>query len=230
MASLASDPNADDIVLDFFAGSGTSGHAVMKLNAEDGGNRRFILVQLPEPAEGAYPTISAITRERVRRAGAAIAKERAGKLVLDGAAPPDLGFRAYKLATSNFRPWDGDPAAIDSVARQVELFVDNLLPDRTPDDILAELILKSGYPLTAPVERIILAGKTVHAVEGGALLLCLERELTLEAIEAMAARQPGLIICLDAAFHNDDQLKVNAIQTIKAQNRGSGQTIEFKVV
>jgi adenine-specific DNA-methyltransferase len=209
-------PAPDDIIVDFFAGSGTTGHAVMQANAADGEHRRFILVQLPEPIEGDFPTIAAITRERVRRAGRAIAAEREGKCHLDEHGTPDLGFRAYALTASNFKPWAGDADGMESAALQIAFFTDNLLPDRTPEDILTEVLLRAGYELTAPVETWKLAGKEVFSVAAGALLVCLERPLTIEVIEAMAARDPAQIVCLESGFGGDDALKVNAVQTVKA--------------
>ncbi len=209
------DPEA--VVLDFFAGSGTTGHAIMQLNAKDGGSRRFILVQLPEPAEGDFTNIAQITRERIRRAAQAIAADRSGKLDLDSHGPLDLGFRSYRLTDSNFVPWSGAGADDASVARQIELIADNLVPDRTAEDILTEVLLKAGYELTVPVERLDLAGQEVFSVADGALLVCLERPLTIAVIEAMAARDPAQIVCLDAGFGGDDALKVNAVQTVKAR-------------
>ncbi len=255
LLSLLNSPDA--IVLDFFAGSGTTAHAVMQLNAYDGGSRRFILVQLPERIDpddieqkvaidlcnslDRPHVISEITKERVRRAGHAIAKERSSKLDLYGNELLDLGFRTYKLTTSNFTPWDGDPTRFDApprqpglfpttIAEQLALAVDNVLPGRTSEDILAELLLKSGFELTASVERLTLTGTEVYSVAEGALLVCLERELTLDVIEAMVARDPAQIICLDAGFHGNDQLKVNAVQTIKTGSGSGDGKIEFKVV
>ncbi|MCC6312968.1 MAG: site-specific DNA-methyltransferase [Thermomicrobiales bacterium] len=241
MLQLATDREQHDLVLDFFAGSGTTAHAVMQLNAEDGGNRRYILVQLPEPTDNAaFPTIADITRERVRRAGRKIAQERAGKLDLDGMRPPDLGFRAYRLADSNFKPWQGDPAQFapdphqaglfGPVARQVDLFTDNLRDGRGPEAILTELLLKTGFPLTVPVVRLTLAGQEVFSVADGALLACLERSLRLATIETMAARDPAQIVVLDAGFGGDDRLKVNAVQTVRARARATGGSIVFQVV
>ncbi len=242
---LATSPSSQDVVLDFFAGSGVTAHAVLAQNGEDGGNRRFICVQLPERLpipEASLRTIADIARHRLVGAGKLIAAEYAGKLDLDQRTEPlDLGFRAYQLTTSNFTPWDGDPARFGApvrqpglfpttVAEQLELAVDNVLPGRTSEDILAELLLKSGFELTAPVERLTLAGKDLFSVAEGALLVCLERELTLDVIEAMVSRDPAQIICLDAGFNGNDQLKVNAVQTIRTRS-GSGDTkIEFKVV
>lgn len=230
----------NSLILDFFAGSGTTAHAVYEANYRDGGKRRFILVQLPERAEGQHDNIAALMRERVRRAGMRLMKERNTRLNVIGNSAPDLGFRAYCLATSNFKPWDGDPARFAAdpaqqglfgpVARQLQMAADNLLPDRTADDILAEILLKAGFELTEPTERLALAGKTVFSVAGGALLVCLDRNLTLEVIEAMAARDPAQIVVLDAGFKGDDRLRVNAVQTVRARVRGAESSIAFKVV
>jgi len=220
----------DDIVLDFFAGSGTTGHAVMKLNAEDGGNRRYILVQLPEPVDngGPYRTISEITRERLRRAGAQVREQatKAGKDV----AGLDTGFQAYSLAESNFRQWDGRASDGQSVEQQLHLLKDNVRPDSTPRAILSELILAAGFELTTTVERIAVADQHAWSIADGALLICLERRIAAATIIAMAERDPAQIICLDASFANDDQLRVNAAQTIRARARQHDRTIAFKVV
>lgn len=215
-----------DTVLDFFAGSGTTAHAAMALNAEDGGARRFILAQLPEPLQPPLDlgdgspelrTIADICRERVRRAG---------RLIDAG----DTGFRAYALTESNFTPWNGDSSEIPSVERQIALFADNILPERSPEDLLTEILLKSGYELTTPVEWLELAGNAVASVADGALLVCLDHSISLAAIEAMAARAPGQIVCLEAGFEGDDQRKVNALQIIRSRARSEDTTIAFKVV
>jgi adenine-specific DNA-methyltransferase len=163
-------------VLDFFAGSGVTGEAVLKQNAADQGNRKYICVQIPEPLdkpEARLRTIADITRQRLRGVKESLAPS-AHTLDLDGRANLDLGFRAYKLTTSNFKPWTGDPANIDSVARQLEVFTDNVIEGRTSEDILSEILLLTGFELTTPVERLTLAGKEVFSVAGGALLVCLE--------------------------------------------------------
>ena len=214
------------------------GDALFQQNSEDGITRRFILVQLPEPldepkrlADGTVlRTIADICRERVRRAGKQIASERAGKLDLDGNGGLDTGFRSYKLAESNFTPWNGDASQIDSVERQIELFTENVVPDRSAEDLLTEILLKSGYPLTTPVAWLTLAGNRVASVADGALLVCLDRSISLEAVEAMAARDPGQIVCLEAGFEGDDGRKVNALQLIRARARSEDTTIAFKVV
>ena len=215
-----------DIVLDFFAGSGTTAHAVLDLNKE-GGNRKFILVQLPEPTGGQdYPTIADITKERVRRVIQKLNDEDAGKLDLDNASQQDRGFRVFKLAESNFTPWNADlPHNAGALAQQLELHIDHIRPDRSAADILYELLLKSGFPLTTPVASLTLAGKTVYSVAAGALFICLERALTLELIRAIAERQPERVVCLDEGFAGNDQLKTNAVQIFKTKGVTSFKTV-----
>jgi len=232
----------NDVILDFFAGSGTTGHATLDLNRQDGGNRRFILVQLPEPLDpndktqkpaidlcdsiGKPRTIAEITKERVRRVFRKLKDEDAGKLDLDGMENQDRGFRVFRLAESNFKLWDAEaPKDAENLARQLELHVDHIRDGRTPDDLLYEILLKSGFPLTAPAEKLTLAGKTVHSVAGGALLICLERELTLELIRAMAEKKPERVVCLDAGFAGNDQLKANAVQIFKTKGVTSFKTV-----
>lgn len=209
----------DALVLDFFAGSGTTAQAVLDLNARSRGKRRFILVQLPEPTgREDFPTIADITKERVRRVIRKMNDEEASKLDLDGGPKPDRGFRVFKLAESNFTTWDAEQAKdADALARQLELHVEHLRPGRTQDDLLYEILLKSGYPLTTPVETIELASKQVYSAAGGAFLLCLDRSLTLELIRAMADLRPERVVCLDAGFAGNDQLKANAVQIFKSK-------------
>ena len=208
----------DNIILDFFAGSGTTGHAILELNRKTGGNRKFILVQLPEPTENKeFSTIADITKERVRRVIKKLNKADAGQLPLNGAQ--DRGFRVFKLAESNFKSWEtqvsNDPATL---ARQLEMHIEHIREGRTSDDILYEILLKSGFPLTTPVETLELAGKPVYSVAAGALLICLEKALTISAIRAMAALKPSRVICLDAGFGGDDALKANAVQIFKTRD------------
>ncbi len=217
----------DGLVLDFFAGSGTTAHAVLDLNRQDGGNRKFILVQLPEPTgREDYPTIADITKERVRRVIRKLTDEDAGKLDLDGGKKQDRGFRVFKLAESNFATWDADQAKdAEGLARQLELHIDHIREGRTGDDLLHEILLKSGFPLATAVEALELCGKTVHSVAGGALLICLDRALTLELIRAMAARTPERVVCLDEGFARNDQLKANAVQIFKTKGVSNFRTV-----
>ncbi len=145
-----------------------------------------------------------------------------------------LDFDRLKLAESNFRPWNAEAPTPDAeaLARQLDLHVDHIREDRTADDLLYEILLKSGFPLATPIETLTLAGKTVHSMAGGALFICLERELTLELIRAMAARKPERVVCLDGGFAlpgrqagGNDQLKVNAVQTFKTKGVTSFKTV-----
>jgi adenine-specific DNA-methyltransferase len=217
----------DFIVLDFFAGSGTTGHSVLDLNQQDGGNRKFILVQLPERTERKdYPTIAEITKERVRRVITKLNGEDSGKLALEGASRQDRGFRVLKLAESNFKPWEAQVEHDAKVlGRQLELHVDHIREGRTPQDILYEILLKSGYPLTTPVETLALAGRSVYSAAGGLFLICLERNLTLELIRAMAEPKPERVVCLDEGFAGNDQLKANAVQIFKTKGVVSFKTV-----
>lgn len=207
----------DAIVLDFFAGSGSTGQAVLELNQADGGNRKFILVQLPEPTERKdYKTIAEITKERVRRVIKKLEAEQAGKLQLE--AKPDLGFRVYKLAESNFKPWDAGVREPEALVQQMQLHVQHVLEGRTEQDLLAEVMLKSGgFMLTAPVEEVMLEGVRAYDVNHGELLVCLSDALTHEALKAMATRKPQRAVCLDSGFQGNDQLKANAVQLFKAK-------------
>ncbi len=213
--------NDDGIVLDFFAGSGTTAQAALEMNARDHGRRQFILIQLPEKTERPdFSTIAEITKERVRRVIKNLNQEQAGKLKLGDAPEQDRGFRVFKLAESNFAPWNADvPHDAPALERQLELHVSHVRDGRTDQDILYEVLLKSGYPLATPVETVVLAGKTVHSVAGGQLLICLERKLTLELIRAIAERKPERVVCLDEGFAGNDQLKTNAAHIFEPTDR-----------
>jgi Adenine specific DNA methylase Mod len=227
LVNQATNLESDGICLDFFAGSGTTANAVLDLNKQDGGNRKFILVQLPEPTGRTdYPTIADITKKRVRRVLKKLNDADSGQLPLEGAESQDRGFRVFKLAESNFKPWNADvPHDAPALERQLELHIDHIRDGRTGDDLLYEILLKSGFPLTTPVETLTLAGGTVHSVAGGALFICLERELTLELIRAMADRKPERVVCLDEGFAGNDQLKANAVQIFKTKGVTSFKTV-----
>ncbi len=227
MLQLAASEGEDCTILDFFAGSGTTAHAVLDLNKQDGSNRRFVLVQLPEITQRRdYPTIADITKERVRRIIKKFNEEDAGKLDLEGAKQQDRGFKVFKLSESNFKPWNAEgPQEAGALETQLDLHVDHIRDGRTADDLLYELLLKSGYPLTAQVEILQLTGKQVHSVAGGVFFVCLERELTLELIRAMADKKPERVVCLDEGFAGNDQLKANAVQIFKAKGVTSFKTV-----
>lgn len=215
-----------DLVLDFFAGSGSTGHAVIELSVRREGQRHFILVQLPEPTERSdFPTIAHVTRERVRRVGQRVKEEPP---TLDGVSP-DVGYQAYRLSPSNFSQWDTGVSGSD-LAEQLSMLVDHVDPGATEDSILTELLLKAGYALTSPVERISVAGETGYSVAEGALSVCLSKSLSIEALESMVERDPAMILVLDAGFNGNDELKVNALQTVRARNSSVGSDIALRVV
>ena len=220
-------PDKDFIVLDFFAGSGSTAHGVLSQNSADNGNRKFILVQLPEPTEHKdYPTIADITKERVRRVIKKLNDEDAGKLDLNSKQKQNRGFRVFKLAESNFKPWNADVLHdAPTLEKQLDLHVDHIRDGRTADDLLYEILLKSGFPLTTPVEDLKLVGKTVHSVAGGALFICLEGALTLDLIRSMAEKKPERVVCLDEGFAGNDQLKANAVQIFKTKGITSFKTV-----
>jgi adenine-specific DNA-methyltransferase len=173
----------EGIVLDFFAGAGTSGHAVMAQNSEDGGKRQYILVQLPEatPAESealraGFKTISEITCERLRRAAKKIKAENP---LFAG----DLGFRVFKLDSSNIRAWEPDR---DNLDRTLLDHAEHLKAGRTEQDILYELLLKLGLDLCVPIETKTIAGKAAHSIGGGVLLACLAPQITRDEVEPLA--------------------------------------------
>ena len=225
MIEIATD--ASDTILDFVAGTGPTAHAVLDLNMQYGGDRKFILVQLPEPTDREdYPTIADICKERVRRVIKKLNDADTGKLDLNEARKQDRGFRVFKLTESNFKPWNAEvPHDAPALERQLELHVDHILEGRTANDILYEILLKSGFPLTTSMETLTLAGKTVYSVAGGALFLCLERALTLDLIRTMAEMKPERVVCLDEGFSGNDQLKANAVQIFKTKGITSFKTV-----
>lgn len=229
MLQLATESNAGDLVLDFFGGTGTTGDAVLRQNQEDGGNRRFILVQLPEPLdrpESHLRTIADVCETRVRNVGNTLVAEHEGKLDLDGTSGQDCGFRVFKLAESNFKPWHANmPHDSEALATQLELHIDHVREGRMADDLLYEILLKSGFPLTTPADTLSLFKKTVYSVASGALLICLERGLTLELIRAMAERHPERVVCLDEGFAGNDQLKTNAVLIFRDKGVTSFKTV-----
>ena len=192
-----------DIVLDFFAGSGSTGHAVMNLNARNNAQRRFVLVQLPEPTgREALATIADLTKERLRQASAKIKVEHPGSAA-------DLGFRVYKLATSNLKVWQpGDDLQADLLSA-----ADNLAPGRSEDYLLVELLLKQGIDLCEPVVTKVIADRVVHAFGGGILAVCLADVAAASAdaladgmaewLLALTPSAPTTVFFKDSGFEND---------------------------
>lgn len=211
---LATRPDEKAIVLDFFAGSGSTMHAAFVQNAEDAGNRRCILVQLPEPLEGAQrdaslQTISDIAKERLHHASKKIRDENP---LFAG----DLGFRVCKLDSSNIRAWEPDR---DDLEKSLFDATEHIKPDRTEQDVLFELLLKLGLDLCVPIEQRTIADKTVHSIGGGVLLVCLAEQIATDDVEPLALgivawhaevapESDSTVVFRDSAFA-DDVAKTN---------------------
>jgi adenine-specific DNA-methyltransferase len=214
---------SDALVLDFFAGSASTAHAVMGLNLEDGGKRRFVLVQLPEPLDpgkreqkaaaeycdsiGRPRTIAEIAKERIRRAGFQIKQGGDERNV-----EVDTGFRVLKIDTSNMREVYYEP---DAVA-QVDLLgqVDNIRPDRTPEDLLFQVLVDWGLDLALPIAKEAIAGKTVFFVDGNALAACFDTGVNDELVQLIAKRKPLRAVFRDSSYGNDS-VKINVGQIFR---------------
>ena len=227
-----------DIILDFFSGSATTAHAVMQLNAEDGGNRRYIMVQLPEVCDekseafkAGYKNICEIGKERIRRAGAKILEEakQANSQLKLGEEPkplPDVGFKVFKLDSSNLKIWDDsliDNEDIATLFDRIDGHLDGLKPDRSNDELVFEILLKMGYPLTSDLSAFDLNGLTVYTVENNEMLICLQPGVTAEHVEQMAAYQPKKIVLASHSLA-DSSAKANAYYLLENQN------IELKTI
>ncbi len=210
MLDLYTDDNS--LVMDFFSGSATTAQAIFEKNAEDGTNRRFLLVQLPEAVDekseaykDGYRTISDIAMERIRRAGKKVQADEAG------AGRLDSGFKVFKLDETNLKVWDEESADLEQDLLDL---VEPVKEGRSQEDVVYEILLKYGVDLTVPIEKTEIAGKTVYSAGFGYLLVCLERDLTLDQIEEMAKQQPARIVFYDEGF-KDDTVRTNAQQILK---------------
>ena len=233
----------DDFILDFFSGSGTTAHAVMQLNSEDGGSRKCISVQLPEPTDekseafkANYKTIAEITKERIRRAGKLIYDKQ--KLKIDELKQKnsllqadkdkivnlqialdnlDIGFKAFKLDSSNIVAWDGNP---DNLEASLDLFENNIKPNRSEEDILFEILLKYCLDLTVNIEEKTIANKKVYSIGAGTIFICLANGITPSVSEGIGVWKTALnptrsrVIFKDTGFENDKN-KTNAMQILK---------------
>ena len=194
----------DSIILDFFSGSATTAHAVMQLNAEDGGTRKFIMVQLPEKTDpkseaykAGYKNICEIGKERIRRAGRKIKDENKDK---EGIEKLDIGFRVLKLDTSNMEDVYYTPQEFTMQS----LFTENVKADRTGEDLLFQVMLDLGIELSAKIETRQIAGKTVHIVDDNYLVACFDRDVTEAAIKEIAQLYPVYFVMRDASAANDN--------------------------
>lgn len=229
---LACPPGKKSIVLDFFAGSGSLGEAVFQRNFESGSDINFILVQLPDHNEisdnaqtSGYKNIADIGKERLKRAAHRIKDKLGG-------AENDIGFRCFCLDQSSFKVWRRDANTLNdqTLLSELESHADQINTQASDDQILFEILLRDGFPLSTKVTRLNVHGKEVYSVADGALLVCLERELTQELMDALADKEPARVICLDIGFQANDQLKANAVQTFKARARSRETAIEFRTV
>ena len=193
----------DDFILDFFSGSATTAHAVMQLNAEDGGKRKFIMVQLPEECaenseayKAGYKNICEIGKERIRRAGKKIKDEN--PLTTQAL---DIGFRVLKCDSSNMEDVYFTPK--EYMDKQKSLFVDNIKKDRSDEDLLFDAMLKLDTPLSSKIEKRSIAGKTVYNVAQGHLMACFDRDVTDEVITAIAKEMPSYFVMRDSSLAND---------------------------
>ena len=215
IAQLCQD--ADFTILDFFAGSATTAHAVMQLNAEDGGNRKCISVQLPELTDeksesykAGYKNIAEISKERIRRAAKKIKQENPDY-------QGDLGFKVFKLDSSNIKRWD---ANFDNLKQNLIDAVDYIKQDRSNDDIVYEILLKYGLDLAVPIEIREIAGAKIYIIGLGALVICLDKNITMEVVNGICTLKTELspeimrVVFSDNGF-KDDVIKTNAIATLK---------------
>lgn len=223
-----------DIILDFFSGSATTAHAVMQLNAEDGGNRRFILVQLPELCnekseayKAGYKNICEIGKERIRRAGKKIKEEHTQVTMEEDKHPLDVGFRVFKLDTSNLETWDATPIEdeqLDLLYRRMNTMIHRVKPERTDLDMIYEIMLKLGVPLTYSVTPFSINNKTIYGVGNDCLLLvCLAEDVQPEDVEQMTEYAPAKIIISRDSFA-DDTAMANAYYILRDHG------IELKLV
>lgn len=209
---------SNDIILDFFAGSATTAHAVMQRNTEENGKCKFIMVQLPESCshqseafKAGYKTIADIGKERIRRAAAKIKKEYPE-------FKGDLGFKVFKLDSTNIKPWEADFETLDESL--LEDYITNIKPGRTESDVLYEILLKYGLDLTLPIKEHTIAGQKVFDIGMGALIICLSDTVDLEVLEGIAGLKKELkpeimrVVFKDSGFA-DDVVKTNAVQILK---------------
>ena len=218
------------IILDFFSGSATTAHAVMQLNAEDGGNRKFICVQLPEPCDesseafkAGYKNICEIGKERIRRAGEKIKSEiEAANVQIalgeDEKKVPDIGFKVFKLNSSNIKKWQPD---FDEIEDYISLMENNFVDDRTELDVVYEIMIKYGLDLTYPVEELSCGETTLYSIGMGMLIICLKENITTDVAKFISNYKKeneidGMrVVFADGCFGGNDSLKTNIKEILK---------------
>jgi adenine-specific DNA-methyltransferase len=216
-----------DLILDFFAGSGTMAHAVLELNKEDNGNRKFISVQLPEKTgekseafQAGYTTIADIAKERVKRVIQKIKEEKKGQLDFSPQEKQDLGFKVFKLSESNFKIWRSRGIeTAEELEKQMALFTDPVSENAAAEPMVYELMLKSGFDLNSPVEH----QNGVYRIGNGEMALLIET-VSEKLIGEVIQSRPQKVIALDRLFEGNDQLKTNTALQMKDAN------IDFKTI
>ncbi|MEG1948915.1 MAG: site-specific DNA-methyltransferase [Odoribacter sp.] len=224
--------NSNSIILDFFSGSATTAHAVMQLNAENGGNRKYICVQIPEATpedsearKAGFNTIPEIAKERIRRAGKKILEEQKEKnngLFAEETSKLDIGFKVFKLDSSNVNAWDSNPDHLEEALNN-SLF--NIKEDRTEDDLLYEILIKYGIELTEKINRHTIAGGTVYEMGAGSLIVCLADNLSSDVAEGIGelwnevcAKDENVkcrVVFKDSGFNGSDEMKTNTMLILK---------------
>ena len=210
----------NEVVLHYFAGTSPAANAVMKLNAQDGGNRKFIMVQLPEPCDekseafkAGYEAIAEISKERIRRAG---------QKVIEGEChenwSKDTGFRVLKIASSNMADVYYTPGVIDQ--GQLKIFTDNIKPDRKPEDLLFQVLLDWGVDLSLPIRMETIQGKTVFFVDENALVACFDTGVNEKLVKQLAGFKPLRVVFRDNGFVSD-AVKINVEQIFKQMSPGT---------
>lgn len=254
LIKIVSNKDTNDIILDFFSGSATTAHAVMQLNAEDGGNRKFIMVQLPELCDekseaykAGYKNICEIGKERIRRAGQKILKEFSdnAEITMQNAemkdeenisalltlhSALDIGFKVFKLDTSNLKIWDDTVTTdghsyitVDELTERINSMTKSIKSDRTDMDVVYEIMLKMGIPLDEPVQYTEINGNIVYIVGDFLLMIALYDNITAEDIEEIAKYAPGKIVCAEQNFNDNSPLS-NAYYILRDKQ------IELKLV
>lgn len=218
----------DAIILDFFSGSATTAHAVMQLNAEDGGKRKFIMVQLPEPTDeksdaykAGYKNISDIGKERIRRAGEKIKEENKDK---ENIANLDVGFKVFKLDTSNLRKWQPD---YDNLEQSLLDYIDNYVEGRTELDVVYEIMLKYGLDLTYSVDEFTIVDKKVYSIGFGMLMICLDDDITTEVAKGILTKIKELSPETSRVVFKDNGFKTDSNKTNVKEIFKSGGIEEF---
>lgn len=231
---LAVGNDSDDIIMDFFSGSATTAQAIMQLNYEDGGKRRYIMVQLPAACDekgdafkAGFSNLCEIGKERIRRAGKQILDADDGQTTLDGDKPVvDVGFKVFKLDSSNLKVWDDTPIPdgdVEALMGRLADHIDGLKHDRSEIDFVYEILLKMGYPLTADITAYDADGIIVYSVDENSMLICLHPGVTAELIERLAELVPQKIVVTENCFANNSDMS-NAHYLLENRN------IELKII